>query len=36
MAKMLEPILESLAKRIYPNGLRVGEVEKEKQAKVVK
>ena len=28
MAKTTEPILKSLAKKIYPNGLRIGEKPK--------
>ena len=31
MAKVAEPIFKSLAKKIYPNGLRVGEEPKEAQ-----
>ena len=27
MAKMNEPILKSIARKVYPNGLRIGESE---------
>jgi len=29
MARMNEPILKSLARKVYPNGLKIGEAKKE-------
>ena len=36
MAKTPEPLYKTLAKRVYPNGLRVGEISKEAKNQVVK
>jgi len=33
MAKMNELILETIAKKVYPNGLRIGETKKEAKKK---
>jgi len=33
MAKMNEPILKSLAKEVYPNGIRIGKTKKEAKKK---